>query len=41
MKELSLKDEVVIHEKTEQHTSIFSITKEYKTCFALQLNWKN
>jgi nitric oxide synthase oxygenase domain/subunit len=41
MKELSLKDEVVIHENTAQNTSIFSITKEDKTCFALQLNWKN
>ncbi|MEY4963919.1 MAG: hypothetical protein RLZZ323_1238 [Bacteroidota bacterium] len=41
MKELSLKDEVVIHENNEQNTSIFSITKEEKSCFALQLNWKN
>jgi len=40
MKELSLKDEVVIHEKSEENTTIFSITKEDKSCFALQLNWK-
>ena len=40
MKELSLKDQVVIHENNEQDTSIFSITKEDKNCFALQLNWK-
>jgi hypothetical protein len=40
MKELSLKDEVVIHENSNQNTSIFSITKEDKNCFALQLNWK-
>jgi medium-chain acyl-[acyl-carrier-protein] hydrolase len=41
MKELSLKDEVVIHENSEPNTSIFSITKEDKACFALQLNWSN
>jgi acyl-ACP thioesterase len=40
MKELSLKDKIVIHENSEQNTSIFSITKEEKGCFALQLNWK-
>jgi acyl-ACP thioesterase len=40
MKELSLKDEVVIHENSEHNTTIFSITKEDKSCFALQLNWK-
>ena len=40
MKELSLKDEVVIHENSEKNTTIFSITKEDKSCFALQLNWK-
>ncbi len=40
MKELSLKDQVVIHENNEQNTSILSITKEDKNCFALQLNWK-
>jgi hypothetical protein len=41
MKELSLKDEVVIHENSDQNTTIISITKEDKSCFALQLNWKN
>jgi acyl-ACP thioesterase len=40
MKELSLNDAVIIHENTESNTSIFSITKEDKNCFALQLNWK-
>jgi acyl-ACP thioesterase len=40
MKELSLQDEVVIHENSESNTSIFSITKDEKSCFALQLNWK-
>jgi hypothetical protein len=40
MKELSLNDAVIIHENTESSTSIFSITKEDKNCFALQLNWK-
>ena len=41
MKELSLNDQVVIHENNEQNASIFSITKEEKSCFALQLNWKH
>jgi acyl-ACP thioesterase len=40
MKELSLKDQVVIHESSNQDSSVFSITKEDKSCFALQLNWK-
>jgi acyl-ACP thioesterase len=40
MKELSLNDEVIIHENRESNSSIFSITKEDKNCFALQLNWK-
>lgn len=39
LKELSLKDEVVIHESPTESNTIFSITKEDKTCFALQLNW--
>jgi hypothetical protein len=38
LKELSLKDKVVIHENLTSDTMIFSITKEDKTCFALQLN---
>lgn len=40
LKELSLKDSVVIHENVSQKQIIFSITKEDKTCFALQLNLK-
>lgn len=42
MKELSLKDTVVIHESENENNSAttFSITKKDKTCFALQLNWK-
>jgi medium-chain acyl-[acyl-carrier-protein] hydrolase len=38
LKELSLKDQVVIHENLSDEAMIFSITKEEKTCFALQLN---
>ena len=38
LKELSLKDKVVIHENLDTETTIFSITKEAKTCFALQLH---
>lgn len=42
MKELSLKDTVIIHEsETEENVATtFSITKGEKTCYALQLNWK-
>jgi medium-chain acyl-[acyl-carrier-protein] hydrolase len=40
LKELSLKDKVIIHECINDTDAIFSITKEDKTCFALQLNWK-
>jgi medium-chain acyl-[acyl-carrier-protein] hydrolase len=41
MKELSLKDQVVIHESEDgQTTARFSITKGEKTCFALELHWK-
>jgi acyl-ACP thioesterase len=38
LKELYLKDKVVIHESRTDNTTIFSITKEDKTSFALQLN---
>ena len=38
LKELSLKDQVVIHENLSDQVMIFSITKDDKTCFALQLN---
>jgi hypothetical protein len=37
---LSLNDTVVIHENFSEESTIFSITKEDKTCFA-QLNWKH
>lgn len=40
LKELSLKDKVIIHECVNDSDIVFSITKEDKTCFALQLNWK-
>lgn len=40
LKELSFKDKVVIHENINDDTTIFSITKDDKTSFALQLNWK-
>jgi acyl-ACP thioesterase len=40
LKELSLKDKVVIHENVNKDSIIFSITKEDKNCFALQLNIK-
>lgn len=40
LKELSLKDEVIIHENISEEETIFSITKEEKVCFALQLNYK-
>ncbi|WP_291122706.1 acyl-[acyl-carrier-protein] thioesterase [Flavobacterium sp. UBA6046] len=40
LKELSLKDKVVIHENLTSDAMIFSITKEDKMCFALQLNLK-
>lgn len=40
LKELSLKNKVVIHENLTSSAMIFSITKEDKTCFALQLNLK-
>ena len=40
MKELSLKDKVILHENVNTKSTIFNITKEDKTCFALQLNLK-
>ncbi|MFV8271123.1 acyl-[acyl-carrier-protein] thioesterase [Flavobacterium sp. GT2N3] len=40
LKELSLKDKVIIHESISDRETVFSITKEDKTRFALQLNWK-
>ncbi len=40
MKELSLNDCVSIHENDSQNKTVFSVTKEDKHCFALELNWK-
>ena len=40
LKELSLKDKVAIHENLNSQAMIFSISKDDKTCFALQLNLK-
>jgi acyl-ACP thioesterase len=40
MKELSLNDRVAIHENLSEESTTFTITKEDKTCFALQLNWE-
>lgn len=40
LKELSLKDTVLIHESIQQDETVFSITKDDKTCFALQIHWK-
>lgn len=39
LKELSIQDQVIVHENVSDKATIFSITKEDKTCFALQLNW--
>ena len=40
MKELSLGDSISIHENATQNKTIFSVAKEDKNCFALELNWK-
>jgi len=40
MKELVLGDEVAIDEAIDANKSIFSITKNGKPCFALELDWK-
>jgi acyl-ACP thioesterase len=40
LKELSFNDKVIIYENLTSDSIIFSITKEDKTCFALQLNLK-
>jgi medium-chain acyl-[acyl-carrier-protein] hydrolase len=40
LKELSLADEVSIHENKKSHEQIYYITKEDKICFGLQLNLK-
>ena len=40
MKELSLNDAVIIHENILDQKTIFSVTKEEKISFALEINWK-
>lgn len=40
LKELSLKDTVLIHENISENETIFTITKEDKTSYALQLNFE-
>ncbi|MBU0941156.1 MAG: acyl-[acyl-carrier-protein] thioesterase [Bacteroidetes bacterium] len=40
LKELSIQDQVTIHENESEEATVFSITKEDKTCFALQLKLK-
>ncbi|MGO4822131.1 MULTISPECIES: acyl-[acyl-carrier-protein] thioesterase [unclassified Flavobacterium] len=40
IKELSLQDRVIIHENVSDEAIIFSISKDDKNCFALQLNLK-
>ena len=40
MKELSLNDTVIIHENISDQKTIFSVTKEEKISFALEINWK-
>jgi acyl-ACP thioesterase len=39
LKELSLIDKVFIHEHISETETIFSVSKDDKTSFALQLNW--
>jgi medium-chain acyl-[acyl-carrier-protein] hydrolase len=41
LKELSLNDKIKIHKIDSKNVTTFSITKEEKTSFGLQLNWKN
>lgn len=41
MKELSLHDVVKIHESVIENKTIFSVTKDEKTSFALEINWKS
>ncbi|KVV14604.1 acyl-[acyl-carrier-protein] thioesterase [Flavobacterium sp. TAB 87] len=40
MKELSLQDEIKIQENNTENRSVFTISKDEKNCFALELNWK-
>jgi len=41
MNELSLNDVVTIHESDIENKTIFSVTKDEKTSFALEINWKS
>jgi medium-chain acyl-[acyl-carrier-protein] hydrolase len=40
MKELSLHDVIKIHESFIENKTIFSVTKDEKTSFVLEINWK-
>ena len=40
MKELMLEDEVLIYGSETENSDFYSIEKDEKVCFALQLNWK-
>jgi medium-chain acyl-[acyl-carrier-protein] hydrolase len=40
LKELSIQDKVQIYKSNTENATIFSILKEEKTSFALQLNWE-
>ncbi|WP_306352508.1 acyl-[acyl-carrier-protein] thioesterase [Flavobacterium sp. '19STA2R22 D10 B1'] len=40
MKELKYGDTVSINENAVEHQSVYTISKEDKICFALQINWK-
>ncbi len=41
LKELYLKDRVKINESFTENKTIFSVTKDDKTSFALEINWKS
>ncbi|RZJ68382.1 MAG: acyl-[acyl-carrier-protein] thioesterase [Flavobacterium sp.] len=40
LRELKLGDEVQLHSEASEKQTFFSITKDDKACFALELNWK-
>lgn len=40
MKELSLNDYISINENTSQNKTVFTVSKEAKNCFALEINWQ-
>jgi acyl-ACP thioesterase len=39
LKELSINDSILIHENNSIESSVFSISKEGKNCFGLEINW--